>query len=215
MNDKLILALDVSIPGEACDMVQKYRERVHAFKVGLELFNAVGPDIFHTLRVEGAKRIFYDAKLFDIPNTVERAARVAAWHGLWMITVHARGTRSMMEAALRGAQQGSEDAGYPHRPLVIAVTKLTSEPSWPRRAGYDMAMEAVEARMDGVICPVPSASAIRQNAPPGFLIATPGIRLAGEPQDDHNSCGDPEWALEAGVDYMVIGRRASSILETK
>ena len=210
-KERIILALDCG-PSEACDRVERYRERAHAFKVGLQLFNAAGPRIFDLLRSCGAERIFYDAKLHDIPTTVERAAHAAAHHGLWMMNVHARGGVQMMSAAIRGARAGAAEAQC-QVPLMIAVTKLTSDPiGWHQTTAHDLAMRAVDAGMDGVVCPVPTAPAIRSNTPRGFVIVTPGIRLEGESQDDHGRVATPDWALQCGVDYLVIGRSATSIL---
>src|SRR5216684_2679199 len=124
-HNPLVLPLDLPDPARALGMVHELREEVGAFKIGLELFHATGPAIFGDLRQAGAERLFYDAKLCDIPNTVAGACRVIGGWGVWMVTVHTLGGRRMMQAAREALHEGAARAGVVP-PLVVGVTLLTS-----------------------------------------------------------------------------------------
>jgi orotidine-5'-phosphate decarboxylase len=184
---------------------------VGAFKVGLELFNAAGPAVFGALRAEGATRLFYDAKLHDIPNTVAGAVRSALGHDLWMINVHASGGRRMMEAAKEAV------AGANPRPLLVAVTALTSLSS--EEIGDELcvslpaeeyvrhlAVMAKSAGLDGVVASPHEIRAIREACGDGFLIVTPGVRPAGAAAGDQRRIMTPGEAIRVGSDYLVVGR---------
>lgn len=188
---------------------------VGGFKVGLELVHAAGFGIFDRLRKAGAERIFYDAKLHDIPNTVARAVRAIAQMGVWMMNVHASGGRAMMEAAVEAAHSVSEP------PLLIAVTVLTSlssrelrEQIGTRRGAVNQVLHlaslAKESGMDGVVASVQEARVLRRQLGEGFLIVTPGIRLAGDSADDQRRVATPSQAVRSGADYLVVGRSVTA-----
>ena len=123
--EEMIVALDVPEIAAAVALVGRLRGVTESFKVGLELFSAAGPAAFHAVREAGAARIFCDAKLCDIPNTVAGACRALARHGLWLLNVHALGGVAMMQAARRGAEEGAASAGYAP-PRILGVTLLTT-----------------------------------------------------------------------------------------
>src|SRR5258708_2237510 len=102
--------MDVNTAAEAVSLTKPLKDHVGAFKVGLELVNAAGFDVFDRLKDAGIERIFYDAKFHDIPNTVAGAARAAAKHGLWMINVHASGGTRMITAAAEALKTSASDA---------------------------------------------------------------------------------------------------------
>src|SRR5947209_12966281 len=124
-RNPLILPLDMPEPDRALAMIRELKESVGAFKIGLELFHAAGPGIFSAAREAGAERLFYDAKLCDIPNTVAGAGRVIGGWGVWMLTVHALGGIRMMRAARDAVHEGAVQAGLVP-PSVVGVTLLTS-----------------------------------------------------------------------------------------
>jgi len=214
-RDKLIVALDVPSAEAGLRLAEQLRGHVGTFKVGLENFTAEGPVLARFLVAIGEK-VFLDLKLHDIPNTVRAAARQAAQLGVRMFNVHASGGRKMMEAALAGAQEGSAGRGDGLRPLVLAVTVLTS------LAGEDLtelgmsgsAEEAVvrlarlaqQAGLDGVVASPREVAALRQALGPGFTIVTPGIRPASAAADDQARVATPGSAIRAGADYLVVGR---------
>ncbi len=212
-ENPIIVALDVPGAAEAERLVAELFGAVGAFKVGLELFNAEGPAIYARLRQAcgGDVKIFHDAKLHDIPNTVAGAMRAACRHGLWMINVHASGGPEMMRAAVDVA------ASAERRPLVIAVTVLTSidsamlakdlgVPDGAEAQVQRLARLAQECGCDGVVASPREVSAIREACGRDFLIVTPGVRPAGADAGDQKRVMTPADAIRAGSDYLVIGR---------
>lgn len=215
-RDKIIVALDVSSAEAAAELAAKLRGYVGAFKVGLELFNAAGPDVFERLRDAGVERIFYDAKFNDIPNTVARAVRAAAGHGLWMLNVHAFGGSAMMRAAADAARESAAEAGV-EPPKVIGVTVLTSidETALEVELGVRdpmgcqvvrLARLAQESGLDGVVASPMETGVLRLACGEDFLIVTPGVRPALASLGDQKRVMTPAEAVKAGADYLVIGR---------
>ena len=188
-KDKIILPLDVDTAEKAVELVRLLKDDVGAFKVGLELVNSAGLDIFDEITRAGARRIFYDCKFHDIPNTVAGASRAAARMGVWMFNVHCSGGVAMMKAAKEAAIEVSAQAGK-QPPLVIGVTVLTSidqrvlndEMRIPGSVADNvvhLARLAKEAGLDGVVASPREIEPIREACGPGFLIVTPGVRPAG------------------------------------
>jgi len=204
----IIVALDFADGAEALAVASSLQGSGCAVKVGKELFTAEGPSIVGRLNELGLP-VFLDLKFHDIPNTVAGACRAAAGLGAWMINVHASGGRDMLVAAREAL------AAAPVRPLLIAVTVLTSLDR-PRLAEVGLDVEPAEqvARLahlteqcglDGVVCS-PQEIAIVKRARPGFLAVTPGVRPAGSALDDQQRVATPAAAVAAGADYLVIGR---------
>jgi orotidine-5'-phosphate decarboxylase len=215
-RNPFILPLDTPNAERALEWVRALGDTVGAFKVGLELVHAAGPDVFARVREAGAERIFYDAKLCDIPNTVAGACRVIGAWGLWMVNIHTLGGVAMMRAAREALQEGAGRTGVPP-PLAIGVTLLTSldEAAVEQELGLQggmaahvvrLAALAQQAGLDGVVASPHEAAAIRQECGPGFVIVTPGIRPAGAAHGDQRRVATPAQALAAGADYLVVGR---------
>jgi orotidine-5'-phosphate decarboxylase len=198
----LIVALDVPSLDEARALVRKIGDAAGGFKVGLELFSAEGPRAVSA--IEGP--VFLDLKLHDIPTTVARALRALDVVAPWMINVHALGGRSMLEAAV---------AAKPTPTKLLAVTILThlsdddlAELGLPKAADSvpALAQLAVATGCDGVVCAPNDVSVVRAVVPAGFLIVTPGARPRGEASDEHARGSTPRESIDAGADYVVVGR---------
>ena len=178
-------------------------------KVGKELYTATGPAILEELHKRNYE-VFLDLKFHDIPNTCAKAVGVAADLGVWMVNVHASGGQRMMEAARNELEKKS------NKPLLIGVTVLTSmEQSDLAGIGLDVdPMVQVErlakltqaSGLDGVVCSAREVRLIRDVCGSEFLTVTPGIRPEGADAGDQKRVMTPKQAVEAGVDYMVIGR---------
>ncbi len=214
-KDRIIIALDYPELAPALAMANLIGSRVGMLKIGLELFNSAGPPAITSLRERDA-RIFYDAKFYDIPNTVAGAAAAAARMGVSMFNVHALGGVKMMRAAMEGARRGAEQAGY-SLPLVIAVTIVTNLsdrevreelgiPTTAGEAAVRLAVLAREAGLDGVVASVHEISEIKRVCGKDFLVVTPGVRPTWAAAGDQARIATPRQALEAGSDYLVIGR---------
>ncbi len=215
LNDpksRLIFALDVPSLDEAVSFVQKLDGSVGMFKVGLELFIKEGPAVLTAIREHSNAEIFLDLKLHDIPATVERAVQSAAAHKVRFLTVHCAGGEAMLKAAVNGAG----DSGL----QILGVTVLTSlGPNDHREElGYRKGLTlkdltvtragmAAKAGCAGVICSGLEVAAIRQNFQ-NLKTVVPGIRqnknnLGGT---DQKRVVTPKAAIQAGADYLVVGR---------
>ncbi len=210
VGPRIIVALDMSDAEQAEAMAGRLDPAMCRLKVGKELFTAAGPALLERLRALGFE-IFLDLKFHDIPNTVAGACRAAAELGVWMINVHALGGRRMLEAAREAV-----DLQRGQRPLVTAVTILTSMSREdmaevgltgdPTYQVVRLAKLAQQSGMDGVVCSAHEAPMLRESHGAGFLLVTPGIRPAGSDAGDQRRVMTPKAALQAGSDYLVVGR---------
>lgn len=209
MKKRIIVALDFDNQKDLFELVDKLNPTDCYLKVGKELFTLYGPEIVRQLQDRGFA-IFLDLKFHDIPNTVYKAVKAATSLGVWMVNVHASGGREMLLAA----QQAIKDS--PHKPLLIAVTILTSlSPEAVTEIGYSrpltqqathLAQLAHDCGLDGVVCSAWEANSIKATTSPQFITVTPGIRLSDSKADDQTRIMTPATAVANGADYLVIGR---------
>ncbi|MDA3137767.1 orotidine-5'-phosphate decarboxylase [Vibrio metschnikovii] len=211
MNDqKVIVALDYEKRAEALAFVDKIDPSSCRLKVGKEMFTLFGPELIRELHRRDFS-IFLDLKFHDIPNTCAKAVRAAAELGVWMVNVHASGGERMMVAAREILEPYGNE-----RPLLIAVTVLTSMEQVdlagiginlaPEQHVLRLATLTKNAGLDGVVCSAQEASALKQHLGSSFKLVTPGIRPVGADVGDQKRIMTPIQALEAGSDYLVIGR---------
>jgi orotidine-5'-phosphate decarboxylase len=205
---KVIIPLDVPSGEEALSLVDRLGDGADFYKVGFELYTRSGPAVVGEL-VERGKRVFLDIKLHDIPNTVARAVVAATELGVDLLTVHASGGPTMLEAAA-SARSGNL--------RLLAVTVLTSLSPDEMGTVWDREIRSVreevgrlallgrDAGMDGIVASALEASWIRGHVGADFLIVTPGIRPAGADRGDQNRVATPADAVRAGADYLVVGR---------
>lgn len=208
-DPRIIVALDFPDAAAARAMVARLDPGLCRLKVGKELFVAAGPDFVREL-VDRGFGVFLDLKFHDIPNTVAQACKAAARLGVWMTNVHASGGPRMLAAAREALE------GFEHRPLLIAVTVLTSMgpaeliaigvAAGPEQQVLRLAGLTLEAGLDGVVCSALEAPALRRELGPDFCLVTPGIRPACSEAGDQTRILTPAQALQAGADYLVIGR---------
>jgi orotidine-5'-phosphate decarboxylase len=208
-QSRVIVALDYACEADAEKLVRELNPELCNVKVGKELFVAAGPGFVERL-VERGFNVFLDLKFHDIPHTVAGACKAAARLGVWMLNVHALGG----EAMLRAARESLD--GFERRPLLIAVTLLTSfTPAEAQGVGLDpdiganvlrLAGLARSCRLDGVVCSAREAACLRARFGPDLLLVTPGIRLLESPADDQTRIATPQAAVRDGVDYLVVGR---------
>ena len=208
-RESLIVALDAADAETARALVQKLGESVSFYKVGKELFTAVGPSMVRELAASG-KKVFLDLKFHDIPNTVAGAVRSAASLGVSLLTVHASGGSRMLAAAAEAAAQSEA------KPTVLAVTVLTSLAAEDLdevgvTGGVEaqvlrLATLAIRAGCGGIVASAQEATRLRQALGTAFTLVTPGIRPAGGVAADQARVVTPQAAIRAGADYLVVGR---------
>lgn len=211
-----IVALDVATSEAALAMVRLLGDRCRFYKVGSELFTAVGPSIVRAIRDEGAE-VFLDLKFHDIPNTVAGAVRSAAGLGARLLTVHASGGSAMLAAAQRAADESGAPIG------ILAVTALTSldgqglAEAWGR--GDELSVErevlrladlAAAAGLHGIVCSGSEAEGVRSRFGDRLALLVPGIRLAGGSPHDQRRVMTPAAARTAGARYLVVGRAVTA-----
>ena len=216
IDPKVIVALDYASAADAFNFVDKIDSSLCNLKVGKELFTIAGPDFVKEL-VKRNFRVFLDLKFHDIPNTVLKACEAAADLGVWLVDVHTTGGSVMMEMAARDLKANNSAT------KIIGVTVLTSmDEAGLKEIGIDispkeqvlrLAALAKNSGLDGVVASAQESSIIRRSCGDDFLIVTPGIRPAGSDIGDQSRIMTPAQAIEAGSDYLVIGRPITKALD--
>jgi orotidine-5'-phosphate decarboxylase len=205
-NDKIIVALDVATKKKALELVEQLGSKISFFKIGLQLYTAEGPEIVRAVLSTGA-RVWLDLKLYDIPNTVARAVESASTLGVQMLTIHLSGGSEMIRAAT-----GACSADM----LLLGVTVLTSATQQTlRELGITDTVEnqvlrlarlGVEAGIDGVVASGHEIKTLRREFRDRIKVAVQGIRPTWAKPGDQKRFMTPREAIEAGADYIGIGR---------
>ncbi|MFT5558909.1 MAG: orotidine-5'-phosphate decarboxylase [Psychromonas sp.] len=210
VDPKVVIALDYQDKQQALNFISQLDPKNCRLKIGKEMFTHFGPEFVKQL-VAKEFDVFLDLKFHDIPNTVASAVKAAADLGVWMVNVHASGGRRMMEAAKKILQPYGTNA-----PLLIAVTVLTSmDKSDLQELGIELspaeqvkrlAKLAKLSGLDGVVCSAHEAQELKTLLGAEFKLITPGIRPLGSDAGDQRRIMTPKQAIDAGSDYLVIGR---------
>ncbi|NVK39534.1 MAG: orotidine-5'-phosphate decarboxylase [Gammaproteobacteria bacterium] len=208
-NKPIVVALDFDNRAQTLELVERLDPNRCRLKIGKELFTSEGPQLVEAVQNKGFD-VFLDLKFHDIPNTCAKAVAAAANLGVWMVNVHASGGERMMVAAREALDK------FQQKPLLIGVTVLTSmEQNDLAGIGLDVEPQAQVQRLaeltkksglDGVVCSAQEAVMLKQLCGQDFKLVTPGIRPSFAAQGDQRRIMTPKQAMEAGVDYMVIGR---------
>ena len=207
-RQRLIVALDVSTAAAAQKIVAAVGDSALTYKVGMQLYTAVGPQIVRDL-VAAGRRVFLDLKYHDIPNTVGAAVAEAEKLGVSMLTIHAAGSTKMVRAAVEAAKVRPEL-------MVLAVTVLTS------MDGHDLETIGIRGSMEdsvvrlatialaqgcqGVVTSAREAFTLRAKLGDRFAIVTPGVRPAGTSVGDQARVVTPAEAIASGASHIVVGR---------
>lgn len=210
-SDHLIVALDFDTAREADTLVEGLGETVGFYKVGWQLFMGAGWSYVERLLDQG-KKVFLDLKIGDIDNTVRAALRNMPDEfagALELLTLQGN------EATVRAAKAGRRG----EKPALLMVTLLSSmDGSDLGTPGAGPALDvstivrqrakrALDAGCEGLVASGQSVRELREAFPNrAFLIVTPGIRPAGESQDEHKRSLTPYQAILDGSDHLVVGR---------
>ncbi len=213
-KERLIVALDTGNYEQAEELIDILSREVDIFKVGIAPFTGYGDALLKKLQGAG-KKVFLDLKFHDIPNTVRNAARLAAMRGVFMMNFHCLGGRQMLEAARKGAEEGSIDSDG-QMPMLLGVTILTSMTEGDMQAiglkgdvetkVLELAQLAKDAGLDGVVASAKEARLIKKKLGEDFIVVTPGVRPTWAASGDQKRVLTPKQAITEGADYIVVGR---------
>ncbi|HEV7718982.1 MAG TPA: orotidine-5'-phosphate decarboxylase [Arsenicitalea sp.] len=206
MAGTLIVALDVDHRADAETLIEALGDSVGFYKIGYQLvYGGEGLALGKALIAAG-KQVFFDLKLLDIDNTIEKGAAAIAATGAAMLTVHA------YPKAMRAAAKATVGSGL----TILGVTVLTSmDDRDVKDAGYagdvarlvaTRAQQALSAGIGGLVCSPNEAGMVRGLVGPEMAIVTPGIRPEGATLGDQKRVMSPGEALEAGSTHLVVGR---------
>ena len=207
---KLCVALDLPSAKENLALAKSLKSYNIWLKVGFRAYIRDGKPFIEELKKINPKfKIFLDLKLYDIPNTMADASEEIAKLGVDMFNIHASAGKVAMRTVMERLSK------YKNRPLVLAVTALTSfdeenfsliyEKSINEKA-KEFAKLSYENGLDGVVCSTFESRAIKEATSSKFLTLCPGIRPFGEDADDQQRVATLELAKEELVDFPVIGR---------
>ena len=213
--ERIILALDVDTLEEAKELVVELKDYVGYFKVGLQLYTACGYDSVRMIHDMGSK-VFFDAKFHDIPNTVARASANLVKNDVDFFDLHIKGGSKMLSATSRLCREVAKKYDKPI-PTILGVTLLSSfgQKTLNQELNVNMNIDeyvsrlakvALQAKLDGVVALASEVGAIRRVCGDDFIIVCPAIRPTWSVVDDQVRVVTPTDAIEAGVDYMVVGR---------
>ncbi len=208
--EKIIVALDTQDPQKFHQLLNDLAGENVWVKIGMEIFYSIGPDAVFKAKDLGLK-VFLDLKLHDIPNTVAQGLKSLSRLPIDMVNVHAAGGKVMMEKSFEAIEK------LPNRPLLIAVTQLTS--TTQEQMNHDQKIQgtvessvlhyaklAKDCHFDGIVSSPLEVKAIKELLGRSFLTVTPGIRPSGNDLNDQKRVMTPIEAINIGTDYMVIGR---------
>ena len=215
-SSKVILALDFSDMASTVDMINLTKEHIGIYKLGLEFYLAHGKSGVKEIRSRFTDiEIFLDLKLHDIPNTVAGACRSVADINPKFLTVHASGGSKMISAASSTLPKVE----------IIAVTILTSLDQEQMLAmglsenienlTLSLAKNAINSGARAIVSSPQEVSLLRKHLGEKVTLITPGVRPSGAERDDQERIMTPRQAIEAGADFVVIGRPITKASDPK
>ncbi len=207
---ELCVALDLPTKKENLELVEQIKAYDVWLKVGFRSYIRDGSEFLEEIKqINPDFKIFLDLKLYDIPNTMADAAESIMGLGVDMFNVHASAGKRAMSSVM------SRLKSYEKRPIVLAVTALTSFTDEEFQEVYEkniaskadqFAKDAYESGLDGVVCSAYESASIKKITSENFMTLTPGIRPFGEDAGDQKRVADIDFAHNAKVDFIVVGR---------
>ncbi|MBL0707813.1 MAG: orotidine-5'-phosphate decarboxylase [Sulfurimonas sp.] len=207
---ELCVALDLPTKKENLDLIEKIKDFDVWLKVGLRTYIRDGESfLLEIKKINPDFKIFLDLKLYDIPNTMADAAESIMGLGVDMFNLHASAGKRAMSEVMKRLES------YPTRPIVLAVTALTSFSEEEFREVYEsdisskadqFAKDAMDSGLDGVVCSAFESRSIKNITGKEFKTLSPGIRPFGEDAGDQKRVADIAFAKGSLVDFIVVGR---------
>lgn len=219
IKEKIVLALDVDTLEEAKELIMELKDYVGVFKVGLQLYTQNGNEIIDFMNSQGLE-YFLDVKLLDIPNTVAKASENIVKRGASFFNIHTLGGAEMMRQCAKASKSKAQELGQ-KEPFILGVTILTSisdevlqnELEIDQKASEYVIKLAKLAKLnglDGVVASVLEAKSIKEACGEDFKVLCPGIRPEWSLKNDQKRSATPNYAIEQGADYLVIGRAVTA-----
>ncbi len=214
VRDKICLALDVDSLDLVKEIVEESYQYVGLYKVGKELFISEGAS---SIKIPQSfdRDVFLDLKLHDIPNTVQGASKAIVKHDVKMFTVHAMGGKEMIQAAVRGINEGSKQYEN-QKPKILGITVLTShDANFLKEILIDKPLEYVlieyaklasKNGCDGIVCSSKDIRFISPHIDKKIIYVTPGVRLGEDKKSDQKRVSTPQDAISNGSSMIVVGR---------
>ncbi|MEY3685619.1 MAG: hypothetical protein RJB00_569 [Actinomycetota bacterium] len=215
-SSQVILALDFSDMASTVEMINLTKEHIGIYKLGLEFYLAHGKSGVKEIQSRFTDiEVFLDLKLHDIPNTVAGACRSVADINPKFLTVHASGGSKMISAASSALPKVE----------ITAVTILTSLDQEQMLAmglsenienlTLSLAKNAVNSGARAIVSSPQEVSLLRKHLGGKVTLITPGVRPSGAERDDQERIMTPRQAIDAGADFVVIGRPITKASDPK
>lgn len=214
-KERIILALDVDDLNEAEKLVVELKDYVGYFKVGLQLFTSYGLSAIKMIRNHGAK-VYCDLKFHDIPNTVSHACSNLMKHNINFFNLHLQGGSKMVSQVVKTAKETAKALNI-DPPTILGISLLSSfgqrtltEELCVGKNIEDYIMQlakvAKDNGLDGIVAGASESKKIREEFGEDFIILCPATRPTWAAVNDQVRVDTPTEAINAGVDYLVIGR---------
>ncbi len=208
---KLCVAMDLPTTKENLKLLEELKSFNDIWvKVGFRSYIRDGKELIYNIKeINPNFKIFLDLKLYDIPNTMADASEEIAEIGVDMFNIHASAGDEAMRVVMERLR------GFKNRPLVLAVTALTSfdNDSFKKIYGDDIDKKAKEFAissyrngLDGVVCSAFESKMVKEITSKDFITLSPAIRPFKEEAGDQKRVADLEFAKKNLVDFAVIGR---------
>jgi len=207
MRERIIVALDFDRFEVAKSLVETLKEAVF-YKVGLQAYLKYGPEILKLLK-EKKKKVFLDLKFKDIPNTVFWAVKSSMMYDPRFVSIHLSGGSEMIKKAVLASKDSldmkilgvSVLTSFSDKDLAETGVKMTTED-----AVIQLCSMGLESGLDSFVCSPLEIKPLREKFRGQVRLVTPGIRPHWAAKGDQKRVFTPKMAMEAGADYLVIGR---------
>lgn len=214
-QERIILALDVDDLEEAERLVVELKDYVGYFKVGLQLFTSYGFSAIKMIKDHGGK-VYCDLKFHDIPNTVSHACSNLIKHNINFFNIHLQGGSKMISQVVKTAKDTAKSLEI-NPPIILGVSLLSS--FGQRTLSEELSVErniedyivklarlAKDNGLNGIVAGASETKKIRQEFGDDFIILCPATRPTWAAVNDQVRVDTPAEAINAGIDYLVIGR---------
>jgi orotidine-5'-phosphate decarboxylase len=190
-DTRLILALDVTSGEQAVSLAKLLNDYFDAVKIGYPLILSAGLDVMR--EISSFAHVIADLKVADIPNTNRLICEAVLSAGARGLIAHAFPGRDSLEACADCVR------GYGADLFVVTEMSHPGSQQFMAPLALDLALLAAQVDAAGVVAPATRPERIRliRSAIGARTIISPGVGAQG---------GSARDALDAGADYIIVGR---------